>query len=261
MKTTLEITELAIKEIRKNPYQPRQTFDEEKLSDLMNSILTHGVMQPITVRKAVKGYTLVAGERRLRASKKAGLTTIPAIITDMSDKEMMELAIIENLQREDLSPLEEAESYKQLMAAAQLTQDDISKRLGKSRSYIANMLRLLNLPAAVKRAINNQELSSAHGRTLLSLKEPLLMEKVALEAIESNMSVRTLEAYVKTYGEKKKLKTSSKKLKFLQSYENKLKEHYGTNVEIKKVKNKGMIQLEFTSEDEFKRILAMLQKK
>lgn len=257
----MEVTELTIKEIRKNPYQPRQTFDEDKLSDLMNSILTHGVMQPVTVRKAVKGYTLVAGERRLRASEKAGLTTIPAIITEMSDKEMMELAIIENLQREDLNPLEEAESYKQLMVTAQLTQDEISKRLGKSRSYIANMLRLLNLPAAVKRAIDNQKLSSAHGRTLLSLKEPLLMEKIALEAIESNMSVRTLEAYVKAYGDKKKYNKNSKKLKFLESYENKLKEHYGTNVEIKKVKNKGMIQLEFTSEEEFKRILAMLQKK
>lgn len=257
---SVEITTLQINEIRKNPYQPRQTFDEEKLDDLMNSILIHGVMQPVTVRKAVKGYTLVAGERRLRASKKAGLTTIPAIITEMSDKDMMEIAIIENLQREDLSPLEEAESYKQLMTQAKLTQDEMSKRLGKSRPYIANMLRLLNLPASVKRAINEQKLSGAHGRTLLSLREPLLMEQVGQEAIDSNMSVRTLENYVKTYGKKTKLKKTKKKLTFMQSYENKLKEHYGTNVEIKKLKNKGIIQLEFTSEDEFKRILSMLQK-
>lgn len=256
----MEIIELSIKDIRKNPYQPRQTFDEEKLEDLKNSILIHGVMQPVTVRKSVKGYTLVAGERRLRASKRAGLEKIPAIVTGMSDREMMELAIIENLQREDLSALEEAESYKELMTKAELTQDELSQRLGKSRSYIANMLRLLNLPAAVKRAMNNQKLSSAHGRTLLSLKEPLLMEQVAREAIDKNMSVRTLEAYVKTFDKKKKIKKTSKKLKFLQGYENQLKEHYGTNVEIKKVKNKGMIQLEFTSEEEFKRILQMLQK-
>ena len=256
----MEIIELSIKDIRKNPYQPRQTFDEEKLEDLKNSILIHGVMQPVTVRKSVKGYTLVAGERRLRASKRAGLEKIPAIVTGMSDREMMELAIIENLQREDLSALEEAESYKELMTKAELTQDELSQRLGKSRSYIANMLRLLNLPAAVKRAMNNQKLSSAHGRTLLSLKEPLLMEQVAREAIDKNMSVRTLEAYVKTFDKKKTIKKTSKKLKFLQGYENQLKEHYGTNVEIKKVKNKGMIQLEFTSEEEFKRILQMLQK-
>ena len=257
----MEIVELPIKEIRKNPYQPRQTFDEDKLEDLKHSILTHGVMQPITVRKAVKGYTLVAGERRLRASKKAGLAAIPAIITDMSDKEMMELAIIENLQREDLSALEEAESYKQLMNTAGLTQDGLSQRLGKSRSYIANMLRLLNLPAAVKSAMNQDKLSSAHGRTLLSLRDPVLMEQVASEAIAKHMSVRVLEAYVKTFDKKKKIRKTSKKLKFLQGYENQLKEHYGTNVEIKKVKNKGLIQLEFTSEEEFKRILAMLQKK
>lgn len=257
----MEIIELSIKDIRKNPYQPRQTFDEEKLEDLKNSILIHGVMQPVTVRKSVKGYTLVAGERRLRASKRAGLEKIPAIVTGMSDREMMELAIIENLQREDLSALEEAESYKELMTKAELTQDELSQRLGKSRSYIANMLRLLNLPAAVKCAMNEQKLSSAHGRTLLSLKESLLMEQVAREAIDKNMSVRTLEAYVKTFDKKKKIKKTSKKLKFLQGYENQLKEHYGTNVEIKKVKNKGMIQLEFTSEEEFKRILQMLQKK
>lgn len=256
----MEIIEIPIKEIRKNPYQPRQTFDEEKLEDLKHSILTHGVMQPVTVRKAVKGYTLVAGERRMRASQKAGLTTIPAIITKMTDREMMELAIIENLQREDLSALEEAESYKQLMTTANLTQDEMSQRLGKSRSYIANMLRLLNLPAAVKQAMNKQQLSSAHGRTLLALKDPLLMEQVASEAIAKQMSVRTLESYVKSFDKKKKIKRTTKKLKFLQSYENKLKEHYGTNVEIKKVKNKGIIQLEFTSEEEFKRILAMLQK-
>lgn len=257
----MEIIELSIKDIRKNPYQPRQTFDEEKLEDLKNSILIHGVMQPVTVRKSVKGYTLVAGERRLRASKRAGLLKIPAIITEMSDREMMELAIIENLQREDLSALEEAESYKELMTKAKLTQDELSQRLGKSRSYIANMLRLLNLPLMVKRAMNEQKLSSAHGRTLLSLKEPLLMEQVAREAIDKNMSVRALEAYVKTFDKKRTIKKTSKKLKFLQGYENQLKEHYGTNVEIKKVKNKGMIQIEFTSEEEFKRILQMLQKK
>lgn len=257
----MEVIELAIAEIRKNPYQPRQTFDEEKLNDLAESIKVHGVMQPITVRKAVKGYTLVAGERRLRASQLANLTSIPAIVTDMTDREMMELAIIENLQREDLSPLEEAESYKQLMTSAQLTQDGLSQRLGKSRSYIANMLRLLSLPVKVKKMVNEGQLSGAHGRTLLALKDPILMEEVASEAVNSNMSVRSLEAYVKKFKGKKRIKRTKKKLKFLESYENQLKDHFGTNVEIKKVKQKGMIQLEFTSEEEFKRILSMLQQK
>lgn len=257
----MEIIELAVSEIRKNPYQPRQTFDEEKLKDLAASIKVHGVMQPVTVRKAVKGYTLVAGERRLRATELAELKTIPAIITDMTDREMMELAIIENLQREDLGPLEEAESYKQLMHSAKLTQDDLSKRLGKSRSYIANMLRLLTLPAKVKKLINNGKLTGAHGRTLLALKDPLLMEEVAEQAVKDSMSVRKLEAHVKTFKSTKRIKKSTKKLRFLESYENQLKDHFGTNVEIKKVKQRGLIQLEFTSEEEFKRILSMLQQK
>ena len=257
--TSLEIIDLPIASIRKNPYQPRQTFDAEKLEDLSKSIEQHGVMQPITVRLATKGYTLVAGERRLRASKLAGLSHIPAIITEMTDLEMMELAIIENLQREDLSPLEEAESYRDLMTASDLTQDGLSHRLGKSRSYIANTLRLLNLPSKVKVMINNKELTGAHGRTLLSLKEPHLMEMVASKAQREGMSVRALEHYVKSFKPSKKIKRTKKKLKFIEGYERDLKARFGTKVEIKKIKQKGVIQLEFTSEEEFKRILSMLQ--
>ncbi|HIV81342.1 MAG TPA: ParB/RepB/Spo0J family partition protein, partial [Candidatus Salinicoccus merdavium] len=167
------VTDVRLSEIRKNPYQPRVEFDQEKLEELADSIGTHGVLQPIILRKSVKGYDIVVGERRFRASKIAGRETIPAIVKELSDNDMMELAIIENLQRENLNPLEEAMSYRQLMEKRRLTQAEVAERLGKSRPYIANMLRILNLPNAVKKLINEKKLSGAHGRTLLSLKDPL----------------------------------------------------------------------------------------
>ncbi|MCG1010601.1 ParB/RepB/Spo0J family partition protein [Salinicoccus sp. ID82-1] len=254
------VIELKISDIRRNPYQPRVEFNEEKLKELAESIENHGVIQPIIVRKSVKGYDIVAGERRYRASRLLGRETIPAIIKEMTDTEMMELAIIENLQRENLNPLEEALSYRQLMSTLNITQSEVAQRLGKSRPYIANMLRLLNLPQTIRQLINDDELSGAHGRTLLALKDPLQMEEAAKHAVREQLSVRALEAYVKSLQEV----TVAKKPKqrrpaFIERHEAMLKERFGTTVEIRKKRKKGTISFEFRSEEEYKRIMSLLE--
>ncbi len=185
-----------LSKIKANPYQPRKTFDDDRLSDLAMSIQTHGVLQPIVLRQTVQGYYIVVGERRFRASQLAGLTEIPAIIKELSDSDMMELAIIENLQREDLNAIEEAESYQRLMNDLGLTQQKVAERLGKSRPYIANMLRLLNLPKDISNQVKEGALSSAHGRTLLGIKDVTMMKKISQQAIRENWSVRYLEQVV-----------------------------------------------------------------
>ena len=258
-KETEAVTEVALSEIRKNPYQPRVEFDPEKLSELADSIRTHGVLQPVILRKSIKGYDIVAGERRCRASRLAGMEKVPAIVKELSDDDMMELAIIENLQREDLNPLEEAMSYRQLMEKRGLTQAETAERLGRSRPYIANMLRILNLPAAVKKLINDKKLSGAHGRTLLGLKDPLAQEEAAKKAVAEDMSVRALEQYVRSMQLTKKKKTANDKPKFLLRHESSLKEKFGTSVEIKKTRNKGQISFEFRNEEEFNRLMKLFE--
>lgn len=253
------VTDVKLSEIRKNPYQPRMEFDREKLEELADSIGTHGVLQPIILRKSVKGYDIVVGERRFRASKLAERETIPAIVKELSDDDMMELAIIENLQREDLNPLEEAMSYRQLMDKRELTQAGVAERLGKSRPYIANMLRILNLPNAVKKLINEKKLSGAHGRTLLSLKDPIAQEAAAKKAVAESMSVRALEQYVKNMQVPDRKKKSREKPNFLLKHEGNLKERFGTSVEIKKTRNKGQILFEFKNEEEFNRLMKLFE--
>lgn len=253
------VTDVSLSEIRKNPYQPRVEFDQEKLEELADSIGTHGVLQPIILRKSVKGYDIVVGERRFRASKIAGRDTIPAIVKELSDDDMMELAIIENLQREDLNPLEEAMSYRQLMEKRELTQAEVAERLGKSRPYIANMLRILNLPNSVKKLINEKKLSGAHGRTLLSLKDPIAQEEAAKKAVSESMSVRALEQYVRSMQVPKKKKAPAEKPNFLLKHEGSLKEKFGTGVEIKKTRNKGQISFEFKNEEEFNRLMKLFE--
>ena len=179
-----QIIEIPLDKLRRNPYQPRQFFDEVALQDLTQSISQHGVLQPIVVRETIKGYDIVVGERRFRASQLAGKQTVPAIIKDLTDEEMLELAIIENLQRENLKPLEEAKSYATMMEELNLRQQQVADRLGKSRSYIANILRLLNLPPSVKNMINEDQLSSAHGRTLLGLEKEHNIVEVAKKVIK-----------------------------------------------------------------------------
>lgn len=256
---------IALELIRPNPYQPRKTFEEERLNDLASSIQQHGILQPIVLRQTVQGYYIVVGERRFRASKLAGLTEVPAIIKELSDEDMMELAIIENLQREDLNAIEEAESYKKMMTDLNITQQEVARRLGKSRPYIANMLRLLQLPKNVAQMVQHGVLSSAHGRTLLTLKDASKIKKTAKKAAQESWSVRYLEEYVnglvsKDISMKLDKETKGSKPKMIQQQERFLKKQYGTKVDISTSKNVGKITFEFKSEAEFKRLIRQLNK-
>ncbi|MDS3931238.1 ParB/RepB/Spo0J family partition protein [Staphylococcus epidermidis] len=256
---------IALELIRPNPYQPRKTFEEERLSDLASSIQQHGILQPIVLRQTVQGYYIVVGERRFRASQLAGLTEVPAIIKELSDEDMMELAIIENLQREDLNAIEEAESYKKMMTDLNITQQEVARRLGKSRPYIANMLRLLQLPKNVAQMVQQGALSSAHGRTLLTLKDASKIKKTAKQAAQESWSVRYLEEYVnglvsKDISWKVDKETKESKPKMIQQQERFLKKQYGAKVDISTSKNVGKITFEFKSEAELKRLIRQLNK-
>ncbi len=256
---------IALELIRPNPYQPRKTFEEERLNDLASSIQQHGILQPIVLRQTVQGYYIVVGERRFRASQLAGLTEVPAIIKELSDEDMMELAIIENLQREDLNAIEEAESYKKMMTDLNITQQEVARRLGKSRPYIANMLRLLQLPKNVAQMVQQGALSSAHGRTLLTLKDASKIKKTAKQAAQESWSVRYLEEYVngfvsKDISMKLDRETKGSKPKMIQQQERFLKKQYGAKVDISTSKNVGKITFEFKSEAEFKRLIRQLNK-
>ncbi|ABJ65119.1 MULTISPECIES: ParB/RepB/Spo0J family partition protein [Levilactobacillus] len=261
------VVDLTLADIRPNPYQPRQKFDQKGLNDLAASIEKTGVFQPIIVRqpdKTLERYEILAGERRFRASKLAGKTTIPGIVRDVTEEQMMEIAVLENLQREDLTPLEEAEAYDTLMTKLTLTQAQVSERLGKSRPYIANYLRLLGLPKAVKDMLQHNELSMGQARTLLSLKDKTKLVALAKRAVEQGMTVRALEAEVsKLNGAAKKLakKPAKKKSPFLRSTENQLQERFGTQVSINESQGKdqqGRIEIEYLSNDDLNRILDLL---
>lgn len=258
-----KVEELQLSEIRPNPYQPRKAFDEANLQDLADSIRKNGVFQPIIVRKSqVLGYEIVAGERRFRASKLAGKDTIPAIIRAIDDEQMMEVAVLENLQREDLSPMEEAEAYSTLMKNLKITQAELSERLGKSRPYIANYLRLLDLPKEVKKFVQNGQLSMGQARTLLSLKDRDQLVKLAQKTIAENYTVRQLEQIVGELNGNKKIKRDKKKKLspyFLQS-QDRLQEKFGTRVSIKtnEKTGKGKIEISYLSTEDFNRILDVL---
>ena len=255
-----KIVEIALEEIKKNPYQPRTYFNEEKLNELKESIEKNGLLQPIIVKKAVKGYYIIAGERRYRAFELLGRKEIPAIIKEMTDEEMMVFAVLENLQREDLSALEESESYKNLMDKMSLTQEELAKKLGKSRSYIANSLRLLKLPTEIKNKLEQGLISTAHARTLLSLKTKKTMEEVCTMVVERKMSVRELEEYVARLLKPKEIKKAKAKDIFIEEQENILKKRLGTSVTIKQGRNKkGKIEIEFKDNDEFERIISLFK--
>ena len=255
-----KIVEIGLDEIKKNPYQPRTYFNEEKLNELKESIEINGLLQPIIVKKAVKGYYIIAGERRYRAFELLGRKEIPAIIKEMTDEEMMVFAVLENLQREDLSALEESESYRNLMDKMSLTQEELAKKLGKSRPYIANSLRLLKLPAEIKNKLEQGVISAAHARTLLSLKTKKAMEDVCTLVIERKMSVRELEEYVAKLLKPKEVKKPKAKDIFIEEQENILKKRLGTSVTIKQGRNKkGKIEIEFKDNDEFERIISLFK--
>lgn len=255
------IEKIKIRELKANPFQPRKVFSEEALEELASSIREHGVLQPIIVRKKGKYYEIVVGERRFRASKIALQQEIPAVVRDLTDKQMMEFAVLENLQREDLTAIEEAEAYQSLMENLELTQEQLAQRLGKSRPYIANHIRLLSLPIDVQDYVTTGKISMGHGRALLGLKRKKLISQIAEKVISQGMNVRQLEALVQSLNTtvSRETKTEVKKDIFIVEREGQLREHFGTSVLIKKSKNKGKIEIEFFSDDDLERILEILK--
>lgn len=260
-----QIKKIDISDIKPNPYQPRKTFDENHLNDLADSIKQYGILQPIVLRKTVQGYYIVVGERGFRASKIAGLKYVSAIIKDLTDEDMMELAVIENLQREDLNAIEEAESYQRLMTDLKITQQEVAKRLSKSRPYIANMLRLLHLPKKIADMVKDGRLTSAHGRTLLAIKDEQQMLRLAKRVVKEKWSVRYLENHVnelKNVSSKSETdKVDITKPKFIKQQERQLREQYGAKVDISIKKSVGKISFEFESQDDFVRIIEQLNRK
>ncbi|HDP4561465.1 TPA: ParB/RepB/Spo0J family partition protein [Staphylococcus aureus] len=260
-----QIKQIDISDIKPNPYQPRKTFDENHLNDLADSIKQYGILQPIVLRKTVQGYYIVVGERRFRASKIAGLKYVSAIIQDLTDEDMMELAVIENLQREDLNAIEEAESYQRLMTDLKITQQEVAKRLSKSRPYIANMLRLLHLPKKIADMVKDGRLTSAHGRTLLAIKDEQQMLRLAKRVVKEKWSVRYLENHVnelKNVSSKSETdKVDITKPKFIKQQERQLREQYGTKVDISIKKSVGKISFEFDSQEDFLRIIEQLNRR
>ncbi|WP_262315848.1 ParB/RepB/Spo0J family partition protein [Lacticaseibacillus parakribbianus] len=255
------VTELPLDEIRPNPYQPRKTFAEDALNDLAESIRQTGVFQPIIVRKSVGGYEIITGERRFRASKLAGKTSIPAIIRSFDDPAMMEIAVLENLQREDLTPLEEAQAYDTLIRRLDLTQVEVSKRLGKSRPYIANYLRLLTLPEPVKQLLNQEKLSMGQARTLLSLKDKKRLVPLAKKVVADNLTVRQLEHLIAQMntGNPQPKQAATPKSPYLRASENQLGDRFGTKVSIAQTaKGHGKIEIDFQDPQDLNRLLALL---
>lgn len=252
-----EIIELNLEELRSNPYQPRKVFDQEALSELASSIREHGVFQPIIVKKSIRGYDVIAGERRVKASKMAGLTTIPAIIRNFSDEEMMQIALLENLQREDLTAIEEASAYKGIIDALNITQEELGRKIGKSRSYITNMLGLLRLPLNVQDMILYNKISMGHARVLSKLEDINQIEELANKIIYDDLSVRDLEKEAEAKEFKRTTPINVKRTSKTREYayiENAMKEKLGTKVTI----SDNKIHISFVTKEDLDRILEII---
>jgi ParB family chromosome partitioning protein len=253
------VRELRINEIEPNSGQPRKHFNDEKLAQLAESIKQHGVVQPLIVQRDGNTYKIVAGERRWRASRLAGLQNIPVIIRDLSNKQVMEIALIENLQREDLNPIEEAEAYERLMEEFGMTQEEISATVGKSRPAIANSVRLLSLQDKIKNMVISGEISSGHARTILSIEDREIQLKAVDEVVKKELNVRETELLVKrltTKKEGKKSKTAD--IEYL-ALEERFREIFGTKVKIINNKKAGKILIEYYSIDELDRIINIVE--
>jgi ParB family chromosome partitioning protein len=256
------VIEVAIADIVPNPYQPRKNFDQEKLEELANSIQQYGVIQPIVIRRIAKGFELVAGERRWRAAQKCGLKVIPVVIRDYSDSEMMEIALIENLQRENLNPIEEAVSYRRLMEEFGLTQEEVAKKLGRSRSLIANTIRLLQLPEQIQAFVSRGTLSMGHAKALLALPTAELQHDAANRVIEEDLNVRDIEEIVRKATAKQsktKKKINTREISLIDA-EERLKIFFGTQVKIKPGNIKSRIEIEYYSLEDLERILEITER-
>ncbi len=249
-----EQTKINIDQIRPNPYQPRKVFDDTALQELSQSIKQHGVFTPILVKKSIQGYDLIAGERRLRASKLAGMSDIPAIIVDLNDQEMMEIALLENIQRENLNGIEEAKAYEQLIQRLNYTQEQLANRVGKSREHITNTLRLLKLPEDVQEYVVQKKLSMGHVRALIGLKDENMIRKIAKQAIDQGLSVRKIEQLVKDLQQKKEPEKQVEENIFIKEAKNKLEEYFQTSVKV----SEHSISIHYENEEDMNRILELL---
>lgn len=250
---TEEIVEIPINELRPNPYQPRTVFDEDALNELAESIKENGVFQPIIVKKSIKGYDVIAGERRLRASKIAGLKTIPAIIRQLSDEKMAEIALLENLQRENLNSLEEAKAYKSLIDKLHLTQEELAKKVSKSRSHITNMLGLLRLPNEVQDMVMDNKITMGHARALSKIDDEEEVIKMANEVVDSKLTVRDIETKAEEAPKKVKVTRHPKHTEY-DYVQDLMREKLDTKVKIKDKK----IEISFNNEADLNRILEIL---
>lgn len=258
--TNEEIIEINIDELRANPYQPRKVFDEEALKDLASSIKEHGVFQPIIVKKSIKGYEIIAGERRVRASRLAGLEKVPAIVRSFTDEQMMEIALLENLQREDLSAIEEANAYKSMLEKLGLTQEELSVKVGKSRSHITNILGLLRLPQDVQEMVNNDQISMGHARILSKFSDENQIREMANKIVQEKFSVREVESltdseqFERTVKMQKRKQPEEKEYKYVEDL---LRDKLDAKVKIRDKK----IEISFTSVADLNRILEIIDVK
>jgi len=251
------IRNIALSKIKSNRYQPRKSFNEESLNELAESIKKHGVIQPIVVKAEGGNFEVIVGERRLRAAKIAGFSEIPAVVKEYRDDELLEIALIENIQREDLNPIEEAMAYKMILERQNITQEELSKRVGKSRSYIANMVRLLELPEEVKEDVSRGTISVGQAKALLGIKDQSKLLEMYRRIEKEGMSVREVEHAVRKNVSRGTFQ-SQKKEPFIEDFENRLREKLGTKVVINYKNGRGWINIEFYSNEDLERIIEYL---
>ncbi len=253
------IREVPVQSVHPNPHQPRKNFAPDGMEELVRSVKQRGVIQPVLVRESQGGFQLIAGERRWRAARQAGMVKIPVIVRKVSDQDSLSLALIENLQRENLNPMEEAEAYERLLREFKLTQDEVARQVGKQRSSVANALRLLTLPAEVQGHVREGKLSAGHAKAILSLTRKPEQNAVVREILRRGLSVRETEALVRKAGTPRALRRRPVKDVHLSAVEDALKRHLGTQVRIRDKKDKGRIEIEYYSRKERERLIAMLR--
>ena len=250
---------ISLNKIKSNIDQPRKSFDNEKIAELAESIKNHGIIQPLILKENDGGYIIVAGERRWRAAKMVGLKEVPAIVMDLTEKQVLEISLIENIQRQDLNPIEEALAYKKLLSDFDLTQEELSKRIGKSRTAITNTIRLINLDSRVQQYVIDGIISEGHGRALLSLEDGDLQYIYSQKVIDEKLSVRELEKLIRNASLKTEKSEKNEELNpYYKDVRDRLQNYFGTKVNLSSKKNRGKIEIEYYSEEDLERILDII---